>query len=84
MVQETIGAVVAVYRQWWLKINRKPVRRHAMDGAEFPHVVKVRYIVEGKVYFVRKWLRAGEAVPVVGTPVAVLYDGEKPSKAKVF
>ena len=84
MDQETVGTIVAVYRQWWLKVNRKPVRRHAMDGAEFPHVLKVRYSVDGKDYFKRKWIRAGAPVPVVGSPVVVLYDGTRPSKAKVF
>lgn len=84
MDQETVGTIVAVYRQWWLKINTKPVRRHAMDGALFPHVLKVRYTVDGKDYFKRKWIPARDPVPVVGTPRAVLYSSEKPSKAKVF
>ena len=56
MDQETVGTVVAVYRQWWLKINTKSVRFHAMDGAVFPHVLKVRYHVNGKDYFKRKFL----------------------------
>ena len=84
MDQETVGTVVAVYRQWWLKINTKSVRFHAMDGAVFPHVLKVRYHVNGKDYFKRKWIRAKNPVPVIGSTVAVLYDGEKPSRAKIF
>ena len=33
MEKETMGTVISVTKQWWLKVNRKPVRAHAMDGA---------------------------------------------------
>ena len=26
----------------------KPVRAHAMDGAAFPHTIKVKYTIDGK------------------------------------
>ena len=84
MDRETMGTIVAVRRQWWLKINRKPVRRNTMDGAVFPHVLKVRYCVNGKDYFKWKWVRAGDPVPCVGSTVTVFCDSEKPSKAKVL
>lgn len=84
MDQETVGTVVSVARQWWLKINKKPARVMGTDGAVFPHVVKVKYTVDGKDYFKRKWIRAGAPVPCVGSTAAVLYRGDKPSKAKVF
>ena len=35
MEKETTGTVISVTKQWWLKVNRKPVRTHAMDGAAF-------------------------------------------------
>ena len=35
MEKETMGTVISVTKQWWLKVNRKPVRAHAMDGAAF-------------------------------------------------
>ena len=38
MEKETMGTVISVIKQWWLKVNRKPARVHAMDGAAFPHV----------------------------------------------
>ena len=28
---ETIGTVISASRQWWLKVNTKPVRMGAMD-----------------------------------------------------
>ena len=84
MDKETIGTVVSVATQWWLKVNTKPMRKGALDGATFPHIIKVRYIVDGNTYTKRKWLGPSQAVPAVGSEVAVLYCSHKPSKAKIF
>ena len=84
MEQQTSGTVIAATRQWWLKVNRKPVRAHAADGAEFPYVLKVAYTVDGKAYTKRKWLPAGSPVPAVGSSVQVAYPPDKPSKAKIL
>ena len=44
MEKETTGTVVAVSKQWWLKVNTKPIRTVGpLDGAVFPHIVKVKY-----------------------------------------
>lgn len=83
MDKETIGTVISVKKQWWLKVNAKRVRLHAMDGAMFPHIVKVEYTVDGQTYTKRKWIGAGYPIPSVGRTVTVLYDGNKPSRAKV-
>ena len=83
MDKETIGTVISVKKQWWLKVNAKRVRLHAMDGAMFPHIVKVEYTVDGQTYTKRKWIGAGYPTPSVGRTVTVLYDGNKPSRAKV-
>lgn len=80
----TTGTVLTVSKQWWLKVNRKSVRIHALDGAEFPHIMKIEYIADGKVYTQRKWINAGEPVPEVGSSVQVKYDPERPSKAKIL
>ena len=84
MDQATTGTVISVKRQWWLKINTKPVRMHALDGAIFPHIIKVQYTVGERVYIKRKWIGAGKAVPGVGSTVSVLYCKDKPAKAKVL
>lgn len=84
MDQETQGTIISVATQWWLKINTKPVRMHAMDGATFPHILKVQYTVDGKTYIKRKWLGADRPVPTVGSHRTVLYCAEKPQKAKVL
>lgn len=83
MTQETMGTVIAVKKQWWLKVNTKPVRKGAFDGAIFPHVIKVKYTAEDKEYTKRKWIHAGNAVPHEGSTVKIIYSKNKPSKAKV-
>ena len=40
MDQETTGTVRAVAKQWWLKVNTKPIRMGALDGATFPQFKK--------------------------------------------
>lgn len=82
-VEKTVGTIVSVTRQWWAKINRKPVRLHPLDGATFPHVLKIRYTVAGKDYTRKKWVHVGSAVPDVGSAVEVFYWKSKPSKAKI-
>ncbi len=80
---ETKGKVIAVKTQWWLKINTKPIRKHAMDGAIFPHIVKVQWRADGKDYCKRKWLSAGRPTPQVGSSVDVTYLTENPKKAVI-
>ena len=84
MYKETIGTVVSVAKQWWLKVNTKPVHMGALDGAVFPHIIKVQYDVDGKTYTKRKWIGAGKPVSAVGSKVTVLYCSDKPSKAKII
>lgn len=84
MNKETIGTVISVTKQWWLKVNTKPIRMHALDGAVFPHIIKVKFTVDGKDYIKRKWIRAGDPVPSAGSSVKVTYSDNKPSKANVL
>ena len=84
MDQETLGTVRAVAKQWWLKVNTKPLRAGALDGATFPHILQVQYVVDGRTYTKRKWIGAGRAVPAVGSQLTVLYCSEKPGKAQIL
>lgn len=84
MERKILGTVVSVKKQWWLKVNAKPVRMNALDGVSFPHIIKVRYVVDGKEYFIKKWIRACDQPPAVGTKVTVCYDEKKPRKSKLF
>ena len=81
--RETTGTVVSVTKQWWLKVNTKPIRNGPLDGAVFPHVIKVSYTADGTEYSKRKWIGAGSPVPGIGATVKVIYDEGKPSKAKL-
>lgn len=83
MKKEITGTVVSAAKQWWLKVNTKPVRLHPLDGAAFPHIIKVSYTIEGKEYRCRKWVGAGRRVPNAGDTVKVLYCAEKPSRASI-
>lgn len=60
MDKQTTGIVIAATKQWWLKVNRKPMRLHTLDGAEFPYIIKIEYTVDGKAYTKRKWINAGD------------------------
>ena len=84
MDKETIGTVLSVAKQWWLKVNTKPIRMGSLDGAAFPHIIQVQYAVEGCTYTKRKWIGAGKAVPAVGSKLTVLYCSDKPGKAKIL
>ena len=84
MDKETIGTVLSVATQWWLKVNTKPVRMGPLDGATFPHIIKVQYVVDGNTYTKRKWIGAGKPVPAVESELTVLYCSTKPGKAKIL
>ena len=84
MYKETEGKVIAAKKQWWLKVNTKPIRSGPLDGAIFPYIIKVEYAVDGQVYTKKKWIGAGCAVPAVGSTATVSYDENKPSRSKVI
>ena len=84
MDQQTTGIVVSAAKQWWLKVNTKPIRKHALEGAVFPYIIKVKYTVDGNEFIKRKWIRAGQHVPAVGSSVVVAYDADHPRQAKVL
>ena len=84
MDEETKGTVISVAKQWWLKVNRKPIRTNALDGATFPHIIKVQYTVGENIYTKRKWIGANQPVPAIGSSLTVLYCADNPRKAKVL
>ena len=84
MDNETTGTVLSVAKQWWFKVNTKPIRMGALDGAAFPHIMKIQYVVDGNTYTKRKWISAGKPVPAVGSNLTVLYCTDKPGKAKIL
>ena len=82
--KNTIGTVISVKKCWWIKINTKPVRRHATDGAVFPHILHVQYQVSGNSFEKRKYVSYRKSCPQPGDPVTVIYDEMKPSKCNIL
>ncbi len=83
MQKRTTGTILSVKKQWWLKVNTKAFRSGPLDGAVFPHVVRIRYVADGTEYIKRKWIGAEYPVPVEGGTVDLVYDDEKPDKVRI-
>ena len=83
MENKTIGTIISVKKQWWLKVNTKPVRMHALDGATFPHIVTVKYTVGGNEIVKKKWLKSFVTPPSENEQVTVVYREDKPTKFRL-
>lgn len=83
MEKRTIGTVISVQQQWWLKVNINPVRIGTRDGAVFPHIVKVVYNVGDREIIRRKWIPAGVTPLFAGSTVTVIYRDDKPEKCRL-
>ena len=83
MENKTTGIILSVKKQWWLKINTKPIRKHALDGATFPHIVTVKYTVDGNEIVKKKWLKSFVTPPNVNEQVTVVYREDKPTKFRL-
>ena len=57
---------------------------HALDGATFPHIITVKYSVNGQEYIRRKWIKACDTPPALDSEVTVMNDKNKLSKSKVL
>lgn len=78
--EKTMGIVTKVHKCRWLKINTKVIRKNALDGAMFPHIITVRYAVAGKVYNKRKFIKPFEICPKYDENIGVWYDKSNPQK----
>ncbi len=83
MLKETKGIVFEIKKQWWIKINTKPIRMNALDGAKFPHVVKVKYEVNGNEYICKKWVSIYDELPKMNQIIKVYYEEDNPKNAKI-
>ncbi len=83
MEKETLGTVISVKKQWWLKINTKPVRHGTFDGAVFPHIITVKYTVFGREITKKKWLGVSITPPSEHSQLKVIYREEKPTKCRI-
>lgn len=74
------GAVSAVSRCWWLKVNTRPVRRFPGDGAVYPHIITFTYPVDNLSYTGKLYIPLGYRVPQTGETISVYYDPENPKR----
>ena len=82
--EQTEGMVEAVKTCWWIKINTKPVRRHMMDGAVFPHIIHFTYSVDGQTYRGKRYVQYYKRCPIKGEKLTVYYEREKPANYAVI
>jgi len=82
--REIAGVVTDVKKCWWIKVNTKAVRAHALDGALFPHIVYYRYSADGREYAGSRMISAFKEPPRRGETIRVFYDGENPSRSAVL
>lgn len=82
-MQRVTGTIISAKKQWWLKINKKALRTGPMDGAAFPYIIKVKYVVEGKEFIKKKWIGTKYPVPVEGDTVQLVYNEGHPEKIKI-
>lgn len=80
---KTTGKVVSAKTCWWLKICTKAFRIHALDGAAFPQVLKVRYKVNGEDRTKRKLLMPTRTPLSEETVVKVFYQVNNPNKFRI-
>lgn len=78
-----IGIVIDVKEIWWIKINTKSVRKHALDGARFPHFATVKYVVDGVEFTKRIYISWRIDPPSKGAEVIVCYNAQNPGKCKI-
>lgn len=74
------GRITDVKECLWMKINTKPIRAHAWDGAVYPHMVSFEYAVDGHSFIGRRYWPWTLSVPAKGTCIRVFYDPRDPAR----
>lgn len=74
------GIIIKANKLWWIKINTKAFRKSPLDGATFPHLIKVRYNINNIDYIKNKLVYWKNENIQVGDKVIITYDKKKPSK----
>ena len=77
------GSITEVKTCWWIKINTKAFRRHALDGGKFPHIIYFTYTVSGAAYRGSCCIDWHLRCPYKGEAVTVFYDKGNPAKYTV-
>lgn len=82
--KETKGIVTEVKRCWWLKVNTKAVRKGALDGALFPHIIHFTYSVNGQTYTGKRYVNWNKRCPAKDERLTVYYEEASPEKYAVI
>lgn len=77
------GIITNIKVCWWLKINKKPIRTNALDGAVFPYIIQFKYIVNGKEYYGTRFINLSIAYPQNGSKIKIYYKKNRPSEYTV-
>lgn len=80
---QTTGTVTAVKTCWWIKINTKPVRLHALDGVKFPHIIYFTYYAGGAAHEGSVCISYYSRCPSVGEAITVFFAKNDPAKYAV-
>ena len=81
---QTEGTVTEVKTCYWLKVNTKPVRTHAGDGALFPHIIHFTYSVDGQAYNGKRYVNWNKRCPVKDEKLIVYFEKNNPSKYAII
>lgn len=81
---KTTGTVIEVQTCYWFKVNTKPVRTHAWDGAVYPHIIRFSYQAGGQTYIGKRWVSWNRRCPVKDEKITVYYEREYPENYAVL
>ena len=79
----TSGRVTHTHTCWYIKVNMKPVRSHALDDTRFPHIIRFEYEAAGRAYTGRRFVDYNLRCPLEGEGIRVYYDPENPVRYAV-
>lgn len=82
--EKTTGTIKKIHKLWWLKINKKPIRKNSLDGSFFPYIALIEYEIDGKIYKKRKILKSDDRTYLKNDKITVLYGKENPRKISVL
>ena len=81
---DTKGIVYKVSTCYWFKINTKPLRTSASDGAVYPHIIHFTYTVDDKEYHGKRFVQWNKRCPYKDEIITVYYESEKPDNYAVI
>ena len=81
---ETKGIVYKVSTCYWFKVNTKPIRANASDGAVYPHIIHFTYTVDHQEYKGKRYVQWNKRCPYKDEIITVYYEAGKPENYEVI